>query len=270
MDKKISVVIPTYNVETIITRCLEALRWADEVNIVDKCSTDRTREICARYPNVRFHEREDSINPNVNYGIERATHEWILRLDGDEVVTPELAAEIQEVVLRERYPHYSGFHVPSRVHFFGKWIKYGPAFQSESQVPGQAYRKTLFRKGTAYYRCEHIHEDITTTGEYGFLKSHYLHYSHDSISQWIGKMNFYTDQDVGRVPMEQISFKPFLRLRLCYWLLHNFYGMYVRRHGHRDGFHGFVVCLLSAWYPIVHQLKLWEKKWKAQCTSQTP
>ena len=269
MRKKITVVIGTYNVERIIGRCLDALRWADEVNIVDTCSTDRTRELCARYPNVRFYEREEWLNPNINYGIERASHEWILRLDSDEVVTPELAAEIQEEVLTEKSPQYSGFHVPSRVHFFGKWIKYGPAFQRGSRVPGEAYRKMLFRKGTASYRCESQHEDMTTLGEYGFLKNIYLHYSHDSISQWIGKMNLYTDVDARLVPLEQISFKPFFRLRLLYWLVQNFYGLYVRNHGHRDGFHGFVVCLLHAWYPIIQQLKLWEKKWKAEHQPET-
>lgn len=264
MKKKISVVIPTFNVEKIIGRCLDSLQWADEVNVVDMYSSDRTRESCAGYANVRFYQNQDYIYGNVNYGIQRASHEWVMRLDSDEVVTKELADEIQEIVLTERYPQYSGFYVPSRVFFFGHWIKYGPAFDARSPMPGEAYRKVIFRKGTASYRCEREHEDLTTTGKYGFLKNHYLHYSHDSISHWISKMNYYTDRDVERVAPERISLESFQRLRLFCWLLHNFYGLYIGRRGYKDGFHGFVVCLLHAFYPIIEQLKLWEKKWQAE------
>ncbi len=263
MRKRISVVIPTFNVARIIGRCLDALCWADEVNIVDMHSTDDTRRICEAYPNVRFHENRDYIYANVNYGIARSSHEWVMRLDSDEVVTPELADEIQEVVLQERVPHYTGFYVPSRTFFFGRWIKYGPAWDPRSPVPGEAYRKLIFRKGTAFYRCEREHEDLTTTGEYGFLRAHYLHYSHPSISQWLDKMNYYTDRDVERVPAERIRVPSWRQLRVAFWLLHNFYGLYVRRRGYRDGFHGFVVCSLHAAYPIIEQFKLWEKRWKA-------
>lgn len=261
----ISVVIPTFNVERIMSRCLDALRWADEVNVIDMFSTDGTRGICEQYPNVRLYERRGYIYENVNYGIERASHEWVMRLDSDEVVTPELAQEIQDVVLAKKYAHCAGFYVPSRVFFFGRWIRYGPAFDPRSPVPGEAYRKVIFRRGTAYYRCEREHEDLTSTGEYGHLRNHYLHYSHESISQWISKMNYYTDRDVERVPPERISLDSFKRTKMLYWELHNFYGLYVRRRGYRDGFHGFVVCLLHAWYPIVEQLKLWERKWRAEC-----
>src|SRR5713101_2099961 len=90
----LSVVIPTLNVEAIIARCLEALRWADEVVVVDMFSTDRTREICESYPNVRFLQKQDYIFANVNYGMEAATGDWVMRLDSDEVPTPELAREI--------------------------------------------------------------------------------------------------------------------------------------------------------------------------------
>ena len=268
--KRISIVIPTLNVERIIGRCLDAVAWADEVVVVDMYSTDGTADICTRYPNVRLHQRRDYIEGNMNFGIERAAYEWVMLLASDEVVTPELAEEIRRVVLPEQHPQYSGFFVPSRVFFFGKWIRYGPAFDSRSPVRGEAYARRIFRKGTAFYRGEQTHEDLTATGDYGFLRSHYLHYSHESISHWIAKMNYYTDRDIERVPVERIEPKSLFRLRLAYWLLHNFYGLYVTRRGFRDGFHGFVVCLLHAWYPIIEQLKRWEKKWKSEHQLPTP
>ena len=108
----LSVVIPTFNVEPIIARCLEALRWADEVVVVDMFSTDRTREICERYPNVRFLQKQDYIFANVNYGMEIATGDWVMRLDSDEVPTPELAREIQEEVLARPEVPYTTYWVP--------------------------------------------------------------------------------------------------------------------------------------------------------------
>src|SRR5215212_640490 len=88
--RTLSVVIPTLNVEAIIGRCLEAVRWADEVVVVDMFSTDQTRAICERFPNVRFIPRRDYIFANVNHGMEVATGDWVMRLDSDEVLTPEL------------------------------------------------------------------------------------------------------------------------------------------------------------------------------------
>src|SRR5215212_9456427 len=109
--RTLSVVIPTLNVEAIIGRCLEAVRWADEVVIVDMFSTDRTREICEGFPNVRFKQRRDYIFANVTYGMEVAIGDWVMRLDSDEVLTPELAREIQEDVLAKPDVPYQTFWV---------------------------------------------------------------------------------------------------------------------------------------------------------------
>ena len=104
----LSVVIPVYNVADIIGRCLDALTWADEVVVVDMFSTDETEAICRRYANVRFFQNRDYIYANFNYGLDRATGDWILRLDSDEVVSLQLAQEIQEEVLanylKNEYP----------------------------------------------------------------------------------------------------------------------------------------------------------------------
>src|SRR5829696_754581 len=86
----LSVVIPTLNVEAIIARCLESLRWADEVVVVDMFSTDRTQAICESFPNVRFLQRRDYIFANVNFGMKQAAGDWVMRLDSDEVLTQEL------------------------------------------------------------------------------------------------------------------------------------------------------------------------------------
>src|SRR4051794_29185397 len=108
----LSIVMPTFNVAPIIPRALDAVTWADEVVIVDSFSTDETPEIVRSYPNVRFHQwvRPGSYStPSAYaYGMERAQGDWIMRLDSDEVVTPELAREIQAVLEQDDCP-YDGF-----------------------------------------------------------------------------------------------------------------------------------------------------------------
>lgn len=260
----ISVVIPVLNVERIIARCLDALAWADEVVVVDMFSTDRTEEICRRYPNVKFHQNRDYIYGNVNFGIDRASGDWVMRLDSDEVVSPELAREIQEEVLANPETPYSGFWVPNRVFFFGKWIRYGVAYDDRfgPDRVGYGYRKALFRRGTARYACRREHEDLTTEGEYGVLQHHYDHFSHRSVSEWIAKMNYYTDRDVERQDVLSPDFKLPRPGRTLVALCTIFFYLYVRRKGYRDGIYGFITCALNTLYVLVERCKVWEKRYR--------
>lgn len=259
----ISVIIPVYNVEKIIGRCLDALTWADEVVVVDMYSTDRTKEICESYPNVKFLQNKDYIYANINYGMDHASGDWVMRLDSDEVVSPELAKEIQEKVLANDNNPYSGYWVPNRVFFFGKWIKYGPAYDPRSKGKGFGYRKLIFKKGTARYECKREHEDIITTGTLGYLNGHYDHYSHDSISTWIGKMNYYTDRDTERIDNDPSRLSKAYAFRMFVVPILTFLKLYIGRRGYKDGMHGFVVCALNAWYGFVDRAKAWEKSWKS-------
>lgn len=260
----ISVVMPVLNVERIIARCLDALTWADEVVVVDMFSTDRTEETCRGYSNVAFYQNQDYIYANVNYGIDRAKGDWVMRLDSDEIVTAELAREIQEEVLARPDVTFSGFWVPNRVFFFGKWIRYGVAYDDRfgKDRVGYGFRKALFRKGTARYACQREHEDLTTEGEYGVLKRHYDHFSHRSVSEWISKMNYYTDRDVERKDVLGLEFKVPRAGRTLVALASIFTNLYVRRKGYKDGLYGFITCALNTFYVLVERCKVWEKRYR--------
>jgi glycosyltransferase involved in cell wall biosynthesis len=260
----LSVVIPVLNVEDKIARCLEALAWADEVVVVDMFSTDRTEEICQSYPNVVFLQNMDYIFANVNYGIDHACGDWIMRLDSDEVVTPELAAEIQTEVLAKPDLPYSGFAVPNKVYFFGKWIRYGVAYDATNgpEWIGYGFRRILFRRGTARYECKREHEDLQTTGEYGRLRGHYDHFSHRTVSEWIRKMNYYTDKDVERMDVLAPDFRVPKPGKTLIALAKVFFDLYIRRKGHKDGIHGFMTCALNTLYILVERCKVWEKHWR--------
>lgn len=257
----LSVVIPVYNVADIIARCLDALTWADEVIIVDMYSTDETEAICRRYPNVRFFQNRDYIYANFNYGLDRASGDWILRLDSDEIVSPELAEEIEREVLEREENPYAGYWVPNKVYFFGKWIRYGVAYDDRfgRDRVGFGHRQSLFRKGTARYRCEREHESLTVEGDYGVLRGHYDHFSHRSVSQWIAKMNYYTDRDVERMNLRGPGFRLPRHNRTLLALAKVFFDLYVKRKGYRDGVHGFMCCALNTIYLLVERCKVWEK-----------
>ena len=106
--ERISAVLCVLNEAHQIARCLDALAWCDEVIVVDRFSKDATREIAEGYPNVRFFQREDWTNPNMNFGIEQASGDWILRIDCDEIVSSKLAREIETDVLAAPRSGWSG------------------------------------------------------------------------------------------------------------------------------------------------------------------
>lgn len=263
----LSVVIPVYNVADIIARCLDALIWADEVVVVDMFSTDETEDICRRYANVRFLQNRDYIYANFNYGLDRATGDWILRLDSDEVVSPELAQEIQEEVLAKPETPYAAYWVPNRMFFFGKWIRHGIAYDDRfgKDRIGYSHRLSLFRKGVTRYRCEREHESLTYDGPCGVLRGHYDHFSHRSVSQWIAKMNYYTDRDIERMDVTAPGFRLPRPRRTLLALAKVFCDLYIRRKGYRDGVHGFMCCALNTFYLLVERCKIWEKHaWATQ------
>jgi glycosyltransferase involved in cell wall biosynthesis len=274
--KTLSIVMPTRNVAPIIRRALDAVTWADEVVVVDSFSTDETPEIVQSYPNVRFFQWVRpvaySYSSAVNYGTERASGDWIMRLDSDEIVSPGLAEEIQGVLAQQDCP-YDGFWIPSRTFMFGKWIQYGLAYSTEGinkTNPGHLYRKSLWRRGMARYPDHHEHEDLDVEGEWGYLMHHYDHYSHASVSQWISKMNFYTDIDVARLPLDDPMFKRYHPAKTLAAAGLMFYTHYFKLKGYKDGMHGFMLAGLNAAYLFVHRCKMWEQLWnEGQAQRQT-
>lgn len=124
---KLSVVAVTRNEQDIIGQCLESVKWADEIMVVDSRSMDKTVEIAKKYTNKIFNVSQrdaPSANINKNLGMEKATGDWILFLDADEIMTPEVRAEIEEV-LRKDDKTLDGYLALRKNMFLGKWMKHG-------------------------------------------------------------------------------------------------------------------------------------------------
>ena len=255
MEKKmirresISVVIPCFNVASFIKPTLDSLTWCDEIVIVDMFSTDKTKELCLQYPNLKFYENKDFIYANVNYGIDKATSDWVLRLDSDEIITPELRDEIISNVLSNEKNTFDGFDAQSEVYFMGYLIKHG--------FGGNNWRGTLFKKGKARYDAKSEHEDLQKTGSWGRLENRYLHFTNQTISMWVNKINYYSDKDVAR--WDAMNDERITMGKIIYRTLRWFQRYYTYPHkAYKDGVPGFVIALIAAAGLMITYLKQWE------------
>lgn len=250
----VCVVIPTLNVGSIIDRCLRSVSWADEIIIVDMFSTDDTIERCRHYPQVRVYQRRDYIFSNVNFGMEQATTDWVIRLDSDEVLNEQLQESVL-MVLRRPEPGINGYYFPSVQWMFGQPMHHGVG------CPERNIRKCMFRKGTARYECRYEHEDITVAGNLGTLAGHYEHRTNSTVAEIVTKFNYYTDRDVERERGRKARPRIW---RIVYRAARMFVLYYFQWRGYKDGHLGFFSSLFRGpVYVFIEEAKRWEA-WSAR------
>ncbi len=242
-EATVTVVIPTKDAADLLRGCLESVAWADEIIVVDMFSTDDTAEVCAAYPQCRLHQREDYIFGNVNFGFDQASSDWVMRLDTDERITPELAQEIRGL-MASATSEVTGYAFWERPVILGRELHHG--------FGRRHYRKMLFRRGAARYPVRSEHEDLETSGTWLQTQNGYLHHNYRSVRQYLEKTNYYTDRDIER--MELPAKAPSARHGATS-VARAFYLYYLKTRGYRDGWVGFVDASMRAFY----QLVLWAK-----------
>lgn len=240
----VAAVIPTKNALPLLRACLESVRWCDEIIVVDMFSTDGTVEAAREFPQCRVIQREAYIYDNFNAGMDAASTDWIIRLDSDEALTPELASELEER-LRSADPTVAGFRAPVQLYFFGQRIH--GAFARDS-------RETMFRKGAARYPVRSEHEGLVTTGRWLTCKGAYVHRTNPTVGSWIRKMDYYSDRDIERLAAP-VRPSP---ARGIYVAIRMFLRMYFRLGCWRDGYAGFIVAWGTAFSMLILDAKMWE------------
>ncbi len=244
----ISAVVIAKNEEKQIRDCLDTLKWADEIIVLDDCSTDRTAEI-AKSMGAKVYERKMDIEGKQrNYAYSLASHEWILSVDCDERVTEELAEEIKKLI--NPGPEENVFSVPIKTFIGKRWIRYAGYY------PGRKDR--LFRKGKFRYdENQGVHPRVYYEGKSGKLKNDILHYSYGSFSDFINKLNRETVlesqkwiEDGRKVSFLKISRKCIDRFIKAYFL----------KKGYKDGFLGFMFSFFHSLYQILSYAAYWERK----------
>jgi glycosyltransferase involved in cell wall biosynthesis len=196
MPKTLSVALITLDEAANLPRTLRSVNWAQEIVVVDSGSTDGTREIALKAGARVFEEPWKGFATQKNAAIAYATGVWVLSLDADEEVSPELAREIQGLL--EGEPKYSAYRIPRLNHFLGRPLRHGGYW------PDPKLR--LFRKGAARFAERPVHETMETSGPVGTLKNPLLHHCYPTLEDYIEHMNRYSSAgarmlaDSGRAP----------------------------------------------------------------------
>jgi glycosyltransferase involved in cell wall biosynthesis len=246
----ISVVLITRNEAGRIRRCLDSVRWAEEIVVVDQHSGDDTAAICRAY-GARVIERPMSagFGEQKNFAIAQAAHPWILSLDADEEVTPALRLAI-EAAVAEPGPAM-GFRMPRLTSYLGRFIRHCGWY------PSPVLR--LFRRGHGRFTDALVHEEVVVDGPVGDLGEDLLHHSYDSLSDHVRKLLVYTAYDARMLRRRGARLGP---LRLLWWLALKppavFLRKYVLQRGYREGWHGFLLSAMAALVVLVNAVRLAE------------
>ncbi len=245
--EKLSVIITTRNEEQHIEAVLQSVSFADEIIVVDSFSTDKTPELAKKYTDKVWQHKYKNAADQKNWAIPQASNEWILILDADERVRPELQQEIQNFLSKPS--DHAAFWIYRSNYFMGKLIRFS-GWQNDAVI-------RLFRKSQCRYEEKNVHEEIITQGKVGKLKHKLLHYTYKNFEDYYQKMNKYATygakdrlQKIKHVGLYHLCIKPGFR----------FFKHYILKAGFLDGVHGFVISVLSAYSVFLRNLKLWRMK----------
>jgi len=254
---KLSVAIITFNEEKNLERCLRSvLRIADEILIVDSFSTDGTVAIAESFgARVIKHPFEGFVKQK-NIASDAAQHDWVLSIDADEVVSPELEQSILSVKAKHEYDIY---RLARLTNYCGKWIKHSGWYPDK--------KTRMFDRSKGMWTGDMIHEKWQpnhTAATIGELKGNLLHYSFYSISDHVKKIEKYTEMSA-RAAVERGKTYSLLKVLVVPKL--NFFMNYVVRLGFLDGYYGFIVCSMTAnesriKYAKTRQYYQWKKAGK--------
>lgn len=244
VEQKLSVIIITYNEEDNIRDCLNSVKWADEIIVIDSKSTDKTVDFAKEFTDIIFLTDNLTYGQKRNIGIENASCDWIFWLDADERVTQELK---KEIVNASEHNRFDAYLVNRKSFFINKFIKHCGWYPD--------YTLRLFRKSSGIKFNEAlVHEKIHYKGKIGKIESELLHYTDRDYEHYINKLNNYTTlsaKDLSdkkrKAGISDIIFRPAL----------TFFRMYFWKLGILDGFTGLVLCILSSFHVLMKYAKLY-------------
>jgi glycosyltransferase involved in cell wall biosynthesis len=243
---RLSVVLITYNEERNLARCLESVAGvADEIIVADSSSADNTVAIAKRYNARVIDHKFTGYGEQKNFATQQASNDWILSLDADEVLTPALMQSILEV---KNGPKHDVYQMPRLTNYCGKWIRHCGWY------PDRQTR--LYNRTKGQWQEQKVHEYWRlndTKGTKGLLKGNLLHYSFNSISEHLKKIEKYSEL-AAMAAVERGKGASMVKIVVSpAW---HFITEYFFKLGFLDGFYGYVICRLSAYAAFVKYSKI--------------
>jgi glycosyltransferase involved in cell wall biosynthesis len=270
VSARVSVLVPTLDEELNLPECLQSLVWADEVFVVDSFSGDRTTEIALAHGAQVVQHAFESYSRQKNWALDHLPfrNDWVLIVDADERVTPELRCDIQRTL---ESAECDGYYLNRRFIFLGTWIQHAGWYPS--------WNLRLFRHAIGRYDDREVHEHVVLHGRVGYLQSDLLHLDRRGLEAFMARHNRYSTleaaarfkaernaSDRARLPVSLLASpvqrKRFLRERIWPHLpakpVALFVYMYVLRRGFLDGRAGLALCVFHAFQEFMVGLKLAE------------
>ncbi|TSE10966.1 glycosyltransferase family 2 protein [Aquimarina algiphila] len=244
--EKVTAIVPCYNEEHNIRKVLESVSFADEIMVVDSFSTDKTIEIAKEYTDFIIQREYEYSASQKNWAIPQANHEWIILVDADECVTPELKDEILKTLENPGVDNITGYWIKRMNHFMGERINYS-GWRNDKVI-------RLFHRDRCSYQDKQVHAEIKTDGKIAFLKNKFYHNTYTTLDAYYTKMNRYAawqandyDKKTGKLTPYHFVIKPF-------W---GFFKHYIIQSGFRDGLPGLVIGYIQGYTVFMRYVKLW-------------
>ena len=241
----ISVVILAKNEAGRIRACIESVLWGAEILVVDDESTDDTVRIAESMGARVVRRKMDIEGKHRNWAHAQAANEWILSVDADERVTPELAGEIQ--ALLQATPPYDLYSFPRRNYIGNHWIRYGGWYPS-SQVK-------LFKRSIFKWEETTVHPRAFSNRPGGTLKSYLIHYTYRDLKDFVDKLNRQTTLEAQKWVADKRSMS---RGKALWRTVDRFFRAYVGKRGYKEGFLGFILAAFGGWYQLISYAKYLE------------
>lgn len=246
MSVPLSVVILTKNEAGRLPECIRSVAWADDILVIDDESTDDTCRIAEALGARVLRRKMDIEGRHRNWANDQAKHDWVLTLDADERVTPELAEEIREVL--GGTPAYKTYAMPRRNHIGTRWIRHGGWYPSEQL---RLFQRSIFRWEETTVHCRAFADTAC-----GTLRHDVIHYSYRNLDDFLAKLNRQTTLEAEKWLRDgrRVTFG-----KALWRTVDRFFRAYIGKRGFRDGRWGFILAVLGGFYQFMSYCKYWEQ-----------
>ena len=244
---KISAIIIAKDAEEMIADCLDSVSFCDEIIVIDNASTDRTVEIAKHFGAKVFQDTGHNFAELRNFGQQKAKSKWILYIDTDERLSPELVLNIKNIVLSTKDDKYSGYKVLRKNFYFGN-----------HEWPTVEKLERLFRKNDLEGWFGEVHETAKVKGEVGELEGFLLHYTHRDLTSMVEKTIQWSKIGADlrfKAHHPQMSWWRFIRVMIT-----AFNDSFIKQKGYKAGTAGLVEGIYQAFSMFITYAKLWERQ----------